>query len=390
MIRIGSRHARVAPKRTRKLAILSLAVMGCLGFSSILMTARADSLAQRQPGPFPAGMDTWYGSVYNTTAVHNGTLEVGGWGDQYDTLTRFDMSGLPLHANQAILWLYRLQDPATPTDMSWGILTEQWHSGTVGWATAPSGTTLGSLPAPTAVGWYPVDITSLYNGWRNPTRNSINFGLRFVPINTNNRFNIFASSGHASTLARPLLYVYYTPESTDTIPHALWPLATAYANRIVNLGFGKIWPAQSQNPDCSKLPYLHNGTDFQASAGTAVYAAEDGIIKESIFVNTWKYNIVLEHTSPNGGKYTTVYWHVDPVSDVLHSNPGGFVPKGMQIATVADLGKDTHFHFGIRIGAYDASASGTGALPRDTSCGGHPKFPGGFVDGNDSRNVIFQ
>lgn len=53
-------------------------------------------------------------------------------------------------------------------------------------------------------------------------------------------------------------------------------------------------------------------------------------------------------------------------------NPGPF-PDGM----------DT------RMEAYDASASGTGALPQ-ANCGGHPAFPNGFIDPDNTSNVLFQ
>jgi hypothetical protein len=47
--------------------------------------------------PDPAdGMDTWYGSIYNKTGMPNdSSLKVGGWGDTYATLLRFNLSGLP-------------------------------------------------------------------------------------------------------------------------------------------------------------------------------------------------------------------------------------------------------------------------------------------------------
>ena len=105
----------------------------------------------------------------------------------------------------------------------------------------------------------------------------------------------------------------------------------------------------------------------------------------------WASNIVIQHTSPTGGKFTTVSWHVNPATGISR---GTFVPKGMQIGTVADLtpyGHGTHFHFGIRIGAYVARVSGLGALPYATHpCDGYPVFPAGFVDPEDPNYVLFQ
>jgi hypothetical protein len=62
------------------------------------------NLVMRQPGPSD-GMDVWYGNTYYRTGVYDGNLQVGGWGDEYDTLIRFNLGGLPQVADQAILWL---------------------------------------------------------------------------------------------------------------------------------------------------------------------------------------------------------------------------------------------------------------------------------------------
>ena len=59
-------------------------------------------------------------------------------------------------------------------------------------------------------------------------------------------------------------------------------------------------------------------------------------------------------------------------------NVGDTVTKGQKIATVADLGDNTHLHFGIRENAY-SNISNRGALPQ-TDCGGDPAFPEYFID----------
>ena len=68
-----------------------------------------------------------------------------------------------------------------------------------------------------------------------------------------------------------------------------------------------------------------------------------------------------------------------------------FVPKGMKIATVANLGARTHFHFGVRKGNFDINVSGLGALPyANHPCDGYPVFPAGFVSPEDPTQVIFR
>lgn len=339
----------------------------------------------RNPGPFTEGMDTWFGSVYNTSAQHDYRLRVGGWGDEYDSLVRFDLGGLPQVANQALIYLYSIADGGTPTYLMWYLLSAQWHSGTVTWGTQPTGTFLGYSVPPTIGSWYAVDFTTQYNAWRSGNSSSVNYGLKLRPYQTNNNYSSFYSSTQGGG-AGPWLYVSYTPQANDNVLKLKWPLATPYANRIVTQTFGVNW---STGETCNGLNKKHNGTDFVATAGTAVYATEDGIVKHVESHSPWTYHVVLEHNYPQGGKYTTVYWHVVPTSDVVSSNPDGFIPKGAQIATVADLGANTHFHFGVRVGTYDAVVSGTGALPQ-TNCGGYPAFPNGFIDPNNVSNVLFQ
>jgi murein DD-endopeptidase MepM/ murein hydrolase activator NlpD len=231
-----------------------------------------------------------------------------------------------------------------------------------------------------------LDITTIYNQWRSTT--SLNFGLRLArTASTNNLFNMFASSSAQTN--RPELDVYYTPQANDSIPKLKWPLSVARSSLKVNLPFGGRSTLQ-----CNDGTYKeHNGVDYNAVHGTAVYATEDGIVKEVTYdhksgVQKWAYNVVLEHTSPTGGKYTTVSWHVNPLSGVTET---AFIPRGMPIATVADLGSNTHFHFGVRIGAYVTNLSGLGGVPYATHpCDGYPVFPAGFVNPESQLNVIFQ
>jgi murein DD-endopeptidase MepM/ murein hydrolase activator NlpD len=128
-------------------------------------------------------------------------------------------------------------------------------------------------------------------------------------------------------------------------------------------------------------------------AGTTVSAPEDGIVKkrETTSNGGWHGYIVMEHNHPTG-KFTTVYWHIDPVSGIA---VGDFVPKGMQIATVANMGGNTHFHMGLRLGAYDGSPTAyAGALPQsactDPSTGTrYLAHPASFID-VEKTPVLFQ
>jgi murein DD-endopeptidase MepM/ murein hydrolase activator NlpD len=87
---------------------------------------------------------------------------------------------------------------------------------------------------------------------------------------------------------------------------------------------------------------------------------------------------------------------VEPLVDL-----GDFVPKGMQIATVANLATGPHLHFGLRIGSYDAAYlngtpfAGTGGLPQnncqDSNGAWYPAFSSsGFISPESTGNILFQ
>jgi murein DD-endopeptidase MepM/ murein hydrolase activator NlpD len=370
----------------------SMRALTCLlvGAISLLScgAASAEAIVSRKPAS-SEGMDTWLpknGNSQRDTGLRVGTLT----GVEDISFVRFDLSGLPLSANKAYLWLYANGYSGTTfTPMTVTRVGSPWQVNKLTSANQPGSYAWLSAAAPTAIGWYRVDVTSLYPSWR--SGGYLNFGLRFAStIATNNHFNLFSSSG-ATVSNAPQLDVYYTPQANDKIIKLKWPLGTAYLSRSVTQAFGTDWAGDTS---CNGLIKKHNGTDFHASPGTAVSAAEDGFIKEVLPPTSagWASNIVIEHNHPVTGKFTTVYWHVNPSPDIVAANPGGFVPKGLQIASVADLSPwkhASHFHFGVRIGSYASGVSGTGALPQ-TNCGGYPAFPAAFIDANNATNVIFQ
>lgn len=358
---------------------------------SIFLSFGANAFAADKwlnPAPYPIGMDTWFGTVYSTTAQHDNRLRVGGWGDMYNTLLRFDLSGFPQVATNAYIWLYAINEGA-PTDINWSLIGKQWQSSTVKSSDFPLPSNVlyfaGTTPAPTPGYWYKVNITGIYNAWRSSATYK-NYGLYLAPVSNNNNYSSFASS--LQGWYGPHLQATYTPQADDGVIKLKWPLGTSYASRVVTQSFGVDWAGMKYCP--AGVIKKHNGVDYSAVAGTTVYAPEDGIVKNTdLLPGGWASRIVIEHNHPVSGKYTTVLMHVNPSVAV-----DNFVPKGMQVATVADLtpfGNDTHFHFGIRIGAYNAIVSGTGALPQatctDPSGTTYPGFPENF---QNPSAVLFQ
>lgn len=137
----------------------------------------------------------------------------------------------------------------------------------------------------------------------------------------------------------------------------------------------------------------HAGVDIPNAVGNPVYASEDGFVKRVYPASGWAYVIVMEHNHPVSGKFTTTYWHVNPLSEIVDPSQNGnipvFVPKGMQIATIADISPNgSHLHLGVRVGAYNSTYSDKGALPTGY-CSELTTFPENFVNPWNTSQVIF-
>jgi Ca2+-binding RTX toxin-like protein/predicted HNH restriction endonuclease len=170
-----------------------------------------------QPGP--EGQDLWVTSFYTYNSnygVDDNHLRVGGWGDLYDSLIRFDLGGtsLPAHVGSATLKLYNLgDDTSTPTGMDVDELHTAWDENYGWYDYALAYTNIGTTAAP-GVGWFSIDVTQAVNDWlANP---SSNFGLQLRPLlHSNNNFDTFVSSDAAGDLAqyRPELVIAATSAS---------------------------------------------------------------------------------------------------------------------------------------------------------------------------------
>jgi murein DD-endopeptidase MepM/ murein hydrolase activator NlpD len=163
-----------------------------------------------------------------------------------------------------------------------------------------------------------------------------------------------------------------------------WPLAGTFASRTVRLAFGTTW-THGQCP--SGTSKKHAGIDVNATANEAVYAAHDGVVKAIHYDSLWAYAIVIES---NNGSFTTVNWHVNAYGNLAVNNT---VTKGQQIATIASLidpnpphADNTHFHFGIRMGAYSDPESYAGSLPVADGCG-YLAYPESFIN---PESIVYQ
>lgn len=102
---------------------------------------------------------------------------------------------------------------------------------------------------------------------------------------------------------------------------------------------------------------LHEGTDFNASCGTTVYASASGKVVHSGFKNGRAGNIVeIDHGMINGKQITTSYYHLSKASAVV----GDTVKQGDVIGEVGTTGTSTgcHLHW-----AMDVNGEKTDPMP---------------------------
>jgi murein DD-endopeptidase MepM/ murein hydrolase activator NlpD len=90
------------------------------------------------------------------------------------------------------------------------------------------------------------------------------------------------------------------------------------------------------------IEHFHNGVDFAAPSGTAIYAAYDGRVVASEYNTTMGNYVMIDH----GDGLYTIYMH----ASALHVKDGDLVVKGETIAAVGSTGRSTgnHLHFSVR------------------------------------------
>jgi len=92
---------------------------------------------------------------------------------------------------------------------------------------------------------------------------------------------------------------------------------------------------------------FHNGVDFAAPKGTAIYAAYDGVVVAATYSASMGNYVMIDHGS---GLYT-IYMH----ASTLYVSKDDVVARGDTIAAVGSTGRSTgnHLHFSVRKdGAY--------------------------------------
>ncbi len=161
--------------------------------------------------------DIWTTSVYSYApggggpggGLDNDQLRVGGWGDWYWSLLRFDLSNYPKQAAHALLELYNEGTSAPPTPFVVFVIDQKWgwtKGDRLWWSNRPTQmhkVLYHDAPAPHL--WVSIDITDIYNAWQ--SGQAQNFGLALLPVYNNNNFDQFRSSKYPDESYRPKLLI---------------------------------------------------------------------------------------------------------------------------------------------------------------------------------------
>lgn len=92
-----------------------------------------------------------------------------------------------------------------------------------------------------------------------------------------------------------------------------------------------------------KVEQFHNGVDFAAPKGTAIYAAYDGRVTAAAYSSSMGNYVMIDH----GDGLFTIYMH----ASALYVKKDQIVIKGEKIAGVGTTGRSTgnHLHFSVRL-----------------------------------------
>lgn len=117
-------------------------------------------------------------------------------------------------------------------------------------------------------------------------------------------------------------------------PHTIMVKPVAQGRLTSGFGF-------RLNPAGIPIPKGHKGVDYVAPKGTAIYAADDGVVVRKYVSKSYGKYIKIQHE--NG--FSTAYAHMSEFVNGVED--GGSVKRGQKIGEVGSTGRSTgnHLHF---------------------------------------------
>ena len=324
--------------------------------------------------------DGWFGSVYNKVLVRDDKLQIGGWGDTYASLVRFDLTALPQNVSAAYLYLYAVPSGAVnPSQVSLWPITSTWDPTTVGWNAFPTTATSGFYwPISTAVNTFrSYTITGWYSDWKSGVRPDD--GIIIWPYNNDGtqRFDKFVSSHSTSDGQRPLLRLDIVPSLQLKMPlpnNARWNVSTEIGSTDC-AGQPDIHHVDSNvitDPDGTTINGSFFAIDFSwrnidangnqvyanpadnSSVGIAILAAGYGKVRITGVDDNKGNFVIIDQLDQNGNLtgFSTRYLHL---RDLPLVSKGQTVNQGKTLGYMGNTGISigNHLHFGV---AYNNSS----------------------------------
>jgi hypothetical protein len=326
-------------------------------------------------------MNSYYPSIQELQ--ENDILQIGGWGDDYASVIRFDLTGLPRTADSANLYLWALPSGATnPSQVSLYPITSDWDVSTIAWYNFPSFSSGYYWPISTAVNtWRGYTVTGWYNDWKNNVRPDK--GIMVYPYNNDGqqRFDKFASSRVVAPTdarylgTRPILGLTFTPTLQLKMPlpgNYRWLLTNEIGGYEC---MGKTpWPDEYHQDITGNYfsiditwnnVYNGSGPSPYGEFNTPVLAAANGKVVFAGQANPEVgngYYVVINHNNDtvNNTGFSTRYIHLKDIPKrkngvILQTND--VVVQGDQIGIMGTTGTlpngspsstGVHLHFGVR------------------------------------------
>ncbi len=321
------------------------------------------------------GTDVWVTSYYDygdDYGVNDGKLQAGGWYDWYYILIQFDVNGLPPSStiNSVELWMmsYPRGDLSTPVDMHLDVNTEQWardltqeyasqtqfEGESISWSEQPASSEVVTIPQPAPPGWYVVNITDIYNAWKDTP--ATNFGLKLRPVGNINQFSMFRSSDWSTSSERPMLVIDYTPAVAS--PDFKLPLPGGKSWLVTNeIGSGDCL-APNANLDLAHVLDKYFALDFDDTSAEVgqetdvnIHAAAGGrvVVVGTNANDSNGYHVAIDHDGDGALStgYQTWYGHMKRRPKVKLDQ---LISQGALLGVVGNTGTSTgtHLHFAVK------------------------------------------
>lgn len=321
-------------------------------------------------------------------------MKIGGYGDTYASLIKFDLTGLPQQADNAYFYLYSLsRGGATPSQVALFRATEYWDTSIVWGDQTQSGypenyypwlpnVTEGYAysPSPSENIHYGMWVTSYYNGWKSGA--SANEGIVVYPNDgVNNQFDYFASSNHTNDALRPILRLDFAPTLELKIPlpgNIRWLVTTEIGGYDCKGEYDKYHADETgnyfsidfswRNKNDAELQVYPNPDPYGNRQDNGIYipviAAAGGYVKFARWSDSNGWYVVIDHD--NDGNlatgFQTRYLHLQPPGPTVAE--GIIVQQGDTLGYMGNTGisSGAHLHFGVRYA--DSGLSTVSALTK--------------------------